>query len=239
MNNLYDVIEVCTDSDFDDYDFVRVNENHVALVIQGNGGEWKDYKVLFRHIGELTQDVDEQPKHRYQLEIQKRGVRPDNYSQSLIKKSKFASTVMFDDSPNFDSMHTFDIDVPTSIKLEGEADFVDGRVIVMITGSCAVDKEQDTIDRSCSLTDLVESILNKEPVAPAEDESPWKWKTTESYWLDGKDVSKEEFEKHVGKDYWKNFEQQFKDLDKQFETMNDTFKNLNDIWKIGSSSFKL
>ena len=236
MMNLYDEIGVCTDSDFDDYDFIRVNDNHVALVVTGTGGQSEDYKVLFRFNG-----VDDEKSNCYQVEIQKRGVRSDSFSQSLIKKSKFASTVMIDETPNFDSEHLFDITVPEHIKLTGEADFVDGRVIVMITGTeqrCD-DQQEKCPTKPSTLTDLVENILNggNSYTPPTQDE-PYKWSTTEKYWLDGKEVDKETFEQKAGKDYWKKFDQQFKELDKQFESMNDTFKNLNDVWKIGSTSMK-
>lgn len=236
MMNLYEEIGVCTDSDFDDYDFVRVNDNHVALVIDGTGGSSEDYKVLFRYNG-----VDDEHCNCYQVEIQKRGVRADNYSQTLIKKSKFALTVMFDDSPNFDSEHVFDITVPSDVKLTGEADFVDGKVIVMITGTKEQQncEQQEKCSKSSSLTDLVENILNSgSSYIPPAQEEPYKWSTTEKYWLDGKEVDKETFEQKAGKDYWKKFDQQFKELDKQFESMNDTFKNLNDVWKLSSSSLK-
>lgn len=240
MMNLYEEIEICTDSDLDDYDFVRVNDNHVALVVSGTGGKSEDYKVLFRFTG-----VDEDGMNCYQLEIKKRGFRTDDFSQSLIKKSKFACTVEIDESSKFDTLHLFDISVPNTIELTGEADFVEGRVIAMIAGKAVQPDQQpqqhEQQSKQCTcpehktLTDLVADILNDG--CSIKQEQPCQWNTTEKYWLDGEEVDKEKFEQKVGKDYWKKFDEQFKELDKQFESMNDTFKNLNDVWKM-SSSFK-
>lgn len=235
MINLYEVLDVCSDSDFDDYDFVRINNDHVALVISGNGGGRDAYKVLFRHVGDTECD-----NHQYELEIKKRG---NQYvaAESVIKRSKFGG-MWFDDSDKFDTLHTFDLTVPKTIDLVAEADFVDGKVVVMITGKglCENEPEQpceheceQTKTKHCSLTDLVESILNESEDNHKDDDTPdYHWSTSEKYWLNGKKVSKEQFENSVGKDYWKRFNEQFKDLDKQFEAMNESFRSLNNFWNL-------
>ena len=103
------------------------------------------------------------------------------------------------------------------------------KLIDRLTGD---DEQGECEEQSCERTGKPES--NKTDLEKAGEKlgksiDKYKPERYEYYWLNGKQVSKDEFDKQYPK-FWHDFDEQWKEFDKSFSQMSKTFDSMNKYW---------
>lgn len=194
-----------------DYDVVGVDDNHVAIIINGMNYSREDVRVTLEHDNFYK---------NYKLNV---NVRSRNPQYELLKKSMFGSRLAIENG-FFTLQSWFSISIKVdNVKLSAEADVVDNHVVIMITGEQNSNDSNDEArikaksdSKTKSISGMVNDILGNSYEQAA---SPFNDMSYEAnYWLDGKKVSKEEFDKRTNSsEFFKNLDKQFSAIDKAFE----------------------
>lgn len=220
MFDLYDDIYMHFD---DDVQLTRINSNQVVAVLEVERNCRDDYRVKFRRTGE-TEQLGDVTKALYQIDIQQRDeTAQQKETFGLLKKSKFANALRVDESATFGSYYLAEFSVDDRYEISADADFVDGKIVIMLSAHIKPNRVEET----CSaLSNMVNEILGEADQRDAKQEA----ETIEKYWLDGKEVTKDQFERKAGKDFWKNFDSSFKllDFDSAFKDFDTGFKSASD-----------
>lgn len=223
MFDLYDDIYMHFD---DDVQLTRINSNQVVAVLEVERNCRDDYRVKFRRTGE-TEHLGDVTKALYQIDIQQRDeTTQQKETFGLLKKSKFANALRVDESATFGSYYLAEFSVDDRYEISADADFVDGKIVIMLSAH-AKSKRAEKVEEPCTtLSNMVNEILGEDERSDGKQEA----ETIEKYWLDGKQVTKDQFEKKAGKDFWKNFDSSFKllDFDSAFKDFDTDFKSASD-----------
>lgn len=220
MFDLYDDIYMHFD---DDIQLTRINSNQVVAVLEVERNCRDDYRVKFRRTGE-TEQLGGVTKALYQIDIQQRDeTTQQKETFGLLKKSKFANALRVDESATFGSYYLAEFSVDDRYEISADADFVDGKIVIMLS---AHGKSKHAEEPCSVLSNMVNEILGEDERSDAKQEA----ETIEKYWLNGKQVTKDQFEKKAGKDFWNKFDSSFKllDFDSAFKDFDTGFKSASD-----------
>lgn len=223
MFDLYDDIYMHFD---DDVQLTRINSNQVVAVLEVERNCRDDYRVKFRRTGE-TEQLGAVTKALYQIDIQQRDeTAQQKETFGLLKKSKFANALRVDESATFGSYYLAEFSVDDRYEISADADFVDSKIIIMLSAHAKPNRAEKVEERCTTLSNMVNEILGEDERSDAKQEA----ETIEKYWLDGKQVTKDQFEKKVGKDFWNKFDSSFKllDFDSAFKDFDTGFKSASD-----------
>lgn len=223
MFDLYDDIYMHFD---DDVQLTRINSNQVVAVLEVERNCRDDYRVKFRRTGE-TEQFGGVTKALYQIDIQQRDeTAQQKETFGLLKKSKFANALRVDESATFGSYYLAEFSVDDRYEISADADFVDSKIVIMLSAHAKSKRAEKDEERCTTLSNMVNEILGEDERSDAKQEA----ETIEKYWLDGKQVTKDQFEKKAGKDFWKNFDSSFKlfDFDSAFKDFDTGFKSASD-----------
>lgn len=91
------------------------------------------------------------------------------------------------------------------------------------------ERECDETCERAGKPECAKSDLEKAGEKLGKSIDKYKPERYEYYWLNGKQVSKDEFDKQYPK-FWHDFDEQWKEFDKSFSEMSKTFDSMNKYW---------